>query len=308
MLKAAKEKEDGPRAIDMRPQVLTVCLLGQTPLIFNRQSEKARRGLLYPSGPKTKGEKATTLKHEPLEEFRASPYINRDEDEASLFHFPSGAFKKAIASAAVDMPGIARSQINRLCSVATTQISIFGKPYLKADMVRQAGMSRTPDVRFRCCLKQWACSLDISFMGALISGEELSLLVGAAGLIIGIGDYRVEKGAGDFGQFRVVDRQNKAWLSIIANQGRTAQVAAMENVVYYDDETESLVEWFYDESARRRNTPRVVTQGKQIITVKETTREANGTGKRTRGSVQAARPTNAGAGRGRGRRPNSPAA
>jgi hypothetical protein len=307
MRKPIPEKTEGPRAIDMRPQVLTVCLLGQTPLIFNRQSEKARRGLLYPSGPKTKGEKATTLKHEPLEEFRDSPYVNRDETEQTLFHFPSGAFKKAIASAAVDMPGIAKAQVNRLCSIASTQINIFGKPYLKADMVRQAGMSRTPDVRFRCCLKQWACSLDVTFMASLISGEELSMLVGAAGLIIGVGDYRVEKGAGDFGQFRVVDRQDKRWLNIIATQGRAVQVATMKDVVYYDDETEDLVEWFYTESARRRNTERVFTTSATTPTQPKH-HETTGSRISARVSAPAARPTHSGVGRPRGKRPNSPVA
>lgn len=254
------KKEERVRVLDMQPRALICRLLGTTPLIFNRQSEKARRGLLYPSPKKSSGEKATTLKHDPLEEFRSSPYMNSDPEETALFHFPSGAFKKAIASAATDIPGIARAQVNRLCAITSTQINVYGKPFMKADMVRQAGMTRTPDVRFRCCLKEWACAIEVRFMGAIISGEDLQMMVAAAGMTIGIGDYRVEKGAGDFGQFSLADDTDEKWLRIVRDQGRDVQIAAMEYPTYYDQETTDLVEWFYDEVARRRNTPRVQTQ------------------------------------------------
>ncbi len=50
------------------------CILGTSPLILNRMSQKAQRELLMPKGKKTAVEKATTLKHRPVEEFRASAY------------------------------------------------------------------------------------------------------------------------------------------------------------------------------------------------------------------------------------------
>jgi hypothetical protein len=255
----AAEPEKSVKITDLRASRSKICLVGRTPLIFNRQSEKARREFLYPAGPKTAADKAMNLKHDPLEEYRQSPYRNRNEAEPALFHFPSGAFKRAIGTAATDIPGIAKAQINRLCSIESVQVNIYGRPYLRADMVRQAGMARTPDIRFRACLPEWACWLEVGFMAALISLEDLTNLFVAAGRIVGIGDFRVEKGAGDFGQFRVTTPMDPDFLRIIHEQGRAVQVEAMEAPEYFDQEACDLTEWYYDERSRRRNERRVPT-------------------------------------------------
>ena len=48
------------------------CVLGTSPLILNRMSEKAKRELLMPKGRKNAVERATSLKHIPVDEYRAS--------------------------------------------------------------------------------------------------------------------------------------------------------------------------------------------------------------------------------------------
>lgn len=60
------------------------CVLGSSPLLLNRMSEKAKRQLLYPSGRKNAVEKATTLKHDPFEEFQAAPYRIASSDAPTL--------------------------------------------------------------------------------------------------------------------------------------------------------------------------------------------------------------------------------
>ena len=54
--------------------VASVWVKGMTPLIYNAMSAKVRGELLLPKGKKSAAEKATTLKHDPLAEYRASVY------------------------------------------------------------------------------------------------------------------------------------------------------------------------------------------------------------------------------------------
>lgn len=237
---------------------ITFKLVGRTPLIFNRQSEKAKRQLLLPPLPKNKAQKTQTLKHEPYEEFRASPYLNRNDAKAPTWlHLPNGMLKKCIAQAAIDIPGSSKAQIGRLVSTGQESIYVWGIPYMRADMVRQAGMSKTPDVRFRACLPEWATQVTYTYLPAIISPGSIANLLNAAGIICGIGDYRVEKGAGDYGQFRIVPDDSEDWHRIVSTGGRAEQIAAMDMPMFYDEDTRELVEWFDAEIDQRRRTPEI---------------------------------------------------
>jgi len=71
------------------------------------------------------------------------------------------------------------------------------------------------------------------------------------------GDWRPEKGAGDFGQFRIANDDESELLDILAGGGRQAQIAAMKDPVPYDLETSELLAW-YDVEAARRGFKRVI--------------------------------------------------
>lgn len=247
--------------MEIETRTITFNILGKTPLILNRQSEKAKRQLMMPSLPQNKAQRTQTLKHNPYEEFRASPYISRrDPESPTWLHLPGGMFKKCIAQAALDIPGASKAQIGRLVSLGSTVIHLWGIPYMKADMVRQAGISKTPDVRFRACLPAWATTVTYTYIPSIISPVSLANLVSAAGVICAIGDYRVEKGAGDFGQFCIVPEGDPEWREIVENCGREVQKTAWEHPQFYDDDTRDLVEWFDAELERRRRTPDIVTE------------------------------------------------
>ena len=47
------------------------CIVGTSPLVLNRMSEKAKHELLMPKGRKNATERATSLKHVPVDEYRA---------------------------------------------------------------------------------------------------------------------------------------------------------------------------------------------------------------------------------------------
>lgn len=93
-----------------------VCILGTTPLILNRMSQKAKRELLMPKGRKTAIEKQMSLKHNPLQEYRDSAY-RLPESQPTLLAVMASGFKGAMAGAALDMPGTKKAQIGRLTYV-----------------------------------------------------------------------------------------------------------------------------------------------------------------------------------------------
>jgi hypothetical protein len=252
---AVKKSDVTIDVMELNMGTITFRIRGTTPLIFNRMSQKGIQDLVLPPRKKNQAEKASTLKHNPLEEFRASPYMNRDPDRPALFHLPAGMFKGALSSAAKDIPGATKAQIGRLCSVTSTQIDAYGVPMIKADVVRMADINRTPDVRFRCVLPEWACEVTIRHVRNLVSANAIANLLAAAGVIIGVGDYRSEKGKGDFGQFALVDADDADWHRIVEEQGRSAQIQAMDNPSYYDEETREICQWFFEEVERRGNLP-----------------------------------------------------
>lgn len=252
----ASESEIGVDIQRIEARSITFKLVGVTPIILNRQSEKAKRQLLLPALPQNKAQRTQTLKHDPVEEFRASAYVTRNNPNSLTYlHLPSGMFKQSTRQAAIDVPGATKAQIGRLVSLAAVEIHLWGVPYMKADMVRQAGIARTPDVRFRACVREWATSVTFNYIETLVSPISLANLVSAAGIICGIGDNRVEKGADSYGQFQIVRDDDEQWAEIVETGGRAVQIAAFENPLFYDDETRDLVEWFDAEIDRRRRQP-----------------------------------------------------
>lgn len=225
-------------------------LLGRTPIILNRMTEKAKNQLLFPKGRMTTAQKATSIKHKPLEEFRDSPYTNMDKSAETFIEHLATAFKSAIRGAGVDIPGATKAQLGRLLLVEGERISIYGEPRLLMSVIRNADMNRTPDIRTRAIIKEWACRLTVTFVQPMLNLKTVSNLLAAGGLIQGVGDWRPEKGSGTYGQFEVVADNNKK-LQEVMKVGYQKQFAAMQNPVPYNAETEELLSWFNAEADRR---------------------------------------------------------
>lgn len=230
---------------------ITFWIRGRTPLILNRLSEKAKRTLLFPEAPLNKAARGERLKHNPVQEFRASPYRLRGEDAQTLLAMPAMSFKNAIASVAMDVPGLFKSQVGRLVYVESDYIPLFGTPQLFMAVVRDAGQNHSPDIRTRAIVPNWACKLTVTYADPAIAGKNVINLLGNAGTMRGVGDWRAEKGKGNYGQFDLVNEGDERWQAIIAHGGREAQVAALEKPVCYDLETEDLFTWFEEELDRR---------------------------------------------------------
>lgn len=238
--------------VEMRRKALEIEVIGTTPMIQHRFSQKARQELLLPKRKANRAAREQSLKHDPALEFREGLYRTRDASSPSAIHIPGPQLRQAIAAAALDLPGDAKkTELLRWITIEGN-LALFGLPRLHMSMVRSSGMTRVPDVRTRPVFPEWAFTATIAFPEGRISTESIVALLDAAGQFCGIGDWRPQKG-GDFGQFTVVRTSaDKAKFDrIVAEQGRAAQLVAIENPVTFDEDTEELLDWFTTEADRR---------------------------------------------------------
>jgi hypothetical protein len=217
---------------------LTLRMVGTTPMYFNSMSVKAKRDLLLGGGRKTKAERAN-IKHHPEQEFRDSLYRKSHGD--TLLCFPAPGVKGAMATAALATAGITSTDVKRLIFLPETHIQIWGTPYLKMDVVRSADMNKTPDIRTRAYLPRWCAEVSIAFVQPTLNAYSLASILTNAGTIIGIGDFRQEKGG---------EETSPLWDTLM-NEGREAQQIAYDNPVPADDDTAELLAFYHEEVLRR---------------------------------------------------------
>lgn len=246
----AKKKEE-MQIVEITTEQFSCCILGKTPLIMNRMSEKVKQELLFPKGRKTAAEKRNSLKHNPIQEFKDAPYRIENENSPTYLAHLATAFKHAIAGAAVDIPGSTKAQIGRSLWIEGEKIPIYGIPRMFMAVTRSADMNKTPDVRTRCIVPEWAGIITLNIVTPTLKANAVTSLLAAAGLIQGIGDWRPGKGSGNYGQFQVVDQNDSKFQEIMKTGGRAAQIQAMQQAEPYDRETEELFTWYNEEIIRR---------------------------------------------------------
>lgn len=224
-------------------------IIGSTPMFFNAMSAKAKRSLLIGGGKKTAAEKKE-IKHDPEVEYRDSVY--RTQFGPTLLAFPAPGIKNAMATAALVTDGVKKTDVQRLIFLPQEKVSIWGRPYLRMDVVRSADMNRTPDVRTRAFLPRWCAEVDFAFVTPTLSVHSIASLLSNAGVVSGIGDFRQEKGKGSYGTFRIVsDEDEELWNELTSGEARDAQEAALETPEAYDDETRELWAMLRQERIRR---------------------------------------------------------
>lgn len=249
----ASKGKDGTSidVVKVEEGVIRFCIIGRSPFVCNAMSAKVKGDLINPPQKKNNQERATTLKHDPMEEYRRSPYRAKGDDNATRIVFPSSGFKRAMASAALELPGTNKTQIGRLCWAEGQYVSLFGIPQMWMAVVRQAGMNKTPDIRTRAILPEWACEVVIRYVTPNLREQPVVNLMASAGVFIGVGDGRPEKGALSFGQFEIVAEDDERFQRIRKVGGLGAQDQALEHPTFFDVETEELYEWWRSDCKRR---------------------------------------------------------
>jgi hypothetical protein len=251
--RTSSPKAKAPESIEIRPihtNVRQFWLLGTSPLILNRMSEKSRHDIIFPRITTNRAARASRLKHDPMAEFQAAPYRLRGEDEPTLLAIMASAVKGAMMTAALDTPGANKAQTGRLATVLGEYVHVWGEPKLFMSVVRSADMKKTPDIRTRVIVPRWAVRADIQYVSPLLNDQSILNLLAAGGITAGIGDWRPEKGKGSYGRYVVVNQEDEN-LAEVLSFGRVEQQRGMAAAEPYDEDTRDLLDWFNAEIKTR---------------------------------------------------------
>ena len=110
-------------------------------------------------------------------------------------------------------------------------------------------------MRTRAYLPRWCAEVDIAYVQPTLSAYSIVSLLTNAGSIVGIGDFRQEKGRGSFGTFQVLTEDSMGsfqaeWDELML-EGRDVQQEALDNPEYADDQTAELMAFMEEERMRR---------------------------------------------------------
>lgn len=171
---------------------MQIRLIGDSPLIVHRWSEKAKKEMLDKQMKKAKTAKEAK---DPEQDYQDSLY----KLEAGGFGFPCVAFKAA-AVGACRFTDTKMTEARGAFHVVGELAVLEGEPNMREDMVR-IGMG-TADIRYRGEFKQWATTLTVSYNASALSPAQIINLFNIAGFGVGVGEWRPEKD-GSYGRFHV---------------------------------------------------------------------------------------------------------
>ena len=240
---AAKKAETEIQVPVLTQGAAKLRIVGTTPMFQNRIANKATHSLLVGSKKKTLAEKAL-IKHNPPEEYRNS--AEKMLDGPTALGLRVVAVKAAMCTAALETAGITKTSSQRLLFMPGDLTPLYGIPQLRMDIVRSADINKTPDVRTRCFIPKWGAEIEIKYITPQLSIASVVALLCNAGVLVGVGDFRQEKGKGSFGSFRVLGegQEDTEWDDLVTNHGRMAQLAALENPEFANADTAELMEFY----------------------------------------------------------------
>jgi hypothetical protein len=180
-------------------ETLLVPLVGTTPLIVHRFSEKAKRQML----DNMQGRKSPKQAKDPQAEYEAAFYRLGDGG----YGFPSLAFKAATVGGARFYSGVTMTALKQFMYLrgevgddgrALTRIE--GEPIMREDVVT-VGRNGS-DLRYRPQFSEWRATLEVTYVTSALTRNSVLSLIDAGGMGVGVGEWRPEKD-GDFGTYRV---------------------------------------------------------------------------------------------------------
>lgn len=173
---------------------IEVTIIGDTPLIVHKWSEKARK--LIRDKQTGKGS-AGREKKNPEEDFRESLHITPDGRHG----FPTVGIKSSAVTACTSISSMTKISARQAFHVEGDYAIIEGsEPTMREDMVR-VGMG-TADIRYRGQYWPWRATITISHNRNVLSAEQILTLLNTAGFGVGLGEWRPERD-GQFGRFHV---------------------------------------------------------------------------------------------------------
>lgn len=202
---APPDRESLIKISKIAAETMIVPLIGTAPLICHKWSEKARRQMLE----NAQGKRRVKEPKDPVAEYKATLYRIANNDGGEEYGFPAVGFKAAMVSASrffdksVTMVAIRQSIFTHgVMTKADDQplVPIVGIPQMREDVVT-VGVSGHEN-RFRGEFPEWSVDLQITFVSSMFDRESVLSLLDAAGMGIGVGEWRPEKN-GMFGTFDI---------------------------------------------------------------------------------------------------------
>jgi hypothetical protein len=186
-------------------ETLRIPILGTSPLIVHRFSEKAKRQML----DAMQGRKAPKQPKDPQAEYEGAFY--RFTEPATGEPLRSGipviSFKAATVSGARFYRGVTMKELRQFFFVrgelgldGLQLAEIEGEPHMREDVVT-VGRGGT-DLRYRPEYTEWRTTLNVTYVTTAITRASMLSLVDAGGLGVGVGEWRPERN-GDFGTYRI---------------------------------------------------------------------------------------------------------
>jgi len=205
------KKNDDLKLKPINRRLVTVRLIGVSPLICHRWSEKAKSQIRdkQQTGKKTR---ARDLR-EPEEEAKAATYWV--DAKCKVPGVPAIAIKSAVIEAAHNDLGFPKTLLRKSMFIFPMGREIVlplestkgGKAVPEGvtteDMVR-VGQGST-DMRYRPYFYDWAVTTQWEIDADLLQVQDLLVLLDRAGFGVGVCEWRPEKG-GEYGRFRVDDK------------------------------------------------------------------------------------------------------
>ena len=184
---------------------LAITLIGDSPLISHKWSDKAKQQMLDKQMKKAKQGKEAK---DPWKDFCDSLYwlterpesTSEDDVANAKFGFPAVAFKAAAVNACSQVDGLTKVNARAAFHIDQELVEIIGTPQIREDMVR-IGMG-TADIRYRGEFKDWEVGFVVRYNAQVFSAEQIVNLFNVAGFGVGVGEWRPQKN-GSYGMFHV---------------------------------------------------------------------------------------------------------
>ena len=172
---------------------LTVKIVGDSPLITNKWSDKAKKEILDKQMGKAHKKRAAK---DPEADFERSIYRT-----TKGCGFPAIAIKCAMVDACSQLgKSITKVMTRGAFHIEGELIEIKGKPVMREDMVR-VGMG-VADIRYRAMFDPWSAMVTFRYNADVFSAEQITNLLNLAGFAVGIGEWRPQRN-GQMGLFHV---------------------------------------------------------------------------------------------------------
>ena len=194
------EQSDNVEIPDIEIQVAPMHIVGLSPIIMNRFTEKSRQEMAdkaQPGGAVPKRQKRPP--RFPDKEYEAARILDSKGNDC----VPARYVKAALVTATrFTDKMLSATMVAGSVYVLGDLLPIVGsKVYMRNDMVRVGQWrNKQPMERYRPCIDEWSLSFKVQYEPRIISLAQLVYLVRRAGLNVGLCEWRPEK-KGEFGRF-----------------------------------------------------------------------------------------------------------